>query len=224
MRNRKTIWTYFLLPIFLFCNIASAQLSVSEEPHHKVVLQNDSVKILEGHIPFRDTALAHLHAANSVVVFLSKSTFAIQIVGEAPVVAEVNPGDTKYAAYGDKPIKHKVWNESTPMFHFIVIEMLKRHPSNDTCTIISQPGVKIQWQQKLVRIYNLDITKGRQYILPKSNCAYFLIDISGLITTSSSGSINTLQPDGFVFFPPQSNSKIDANNKENVACILFQLK
>lgn len=224
MRNKKTICAYFLLPVFLFCNIASAQLPVSEEPHHKVVLQNEYVRILEGHIPFRDTTLAHLHAANSVVVFLSKSTFAIQIVGEAPVVTEVNPGDTKYAAYGDKPINHKVWNESTPMFHFIVIELLKKHPGNDTCSIISQPGVKFQWQQKLVRIYNLDITKGRQYILPKSNCAYLLIDISGLITTSSSGSINTLQPDGFVFFPPQSNIKIDANDKENVACILLELK
>src|SRR4030095_10127682 len=127
MRNKKTIRTYFLLPGFLFCNIASAQLPVSEEPHHKVVLQNEYVRILEGHIAVRDTTLAHLHAANSVVVFLSKSTFAIQIVGEAPVVTEVNPGDTKYAAYGDKPINHKVWNESIPMFHFIVIELLEKH-------------------------------------------------------------------------------------------------
>ncbi len=224
MRNKKTIWAYFLLSGFLFCNIASAQLPVSEEPHHKVVLENEYVRILKGHIPFRDTTLAHLHAANSVVVFLSKSTFAIQIVGEGPVVTTVSPGDAKYVAYGEKPVNHRVWNESAPMFHFIVIEMLKKHPGNDTCSIISQPGVRFQWQQKLVMVYNLDIAKGKQYNLSKSNCAYLLIDISGSVTTSSSGSMRSLQANGFVFFPAQSNIKIDANNKENVACILLQLK
>lgn len=224
MRNKKTIWAYWVLSVLLSCNIAAAQIPVHKEPHHKVVLENEYVRILEGHIPFRDTTLAHVHAANSVVVFLSKSTFGIQIVGEAPVVTEVSPGDTKYAAYGEKPINHRVWNQSTPMFHFMVIEMVKQYSGNDTCSIISQPGVKFQWQQKLVRVYNLDITKGKKYNLPKSNCAYLLIDISGIVTTSLAGSIHTLQADGFAFFPPQSNIEIDANNKENAVCVLLELK
>jgi hypothetical protein len=223
MKHNNPILAYLVLS-FLLCYTASAQLPVQQEPHHKVLLENEYIRLLDGHVPFHDTTLAHQHAANSVVVFLSKSTFGIQIVGGSPVMTEVSRGDIKYLAYGDKAVTHIVWNQDTSMFHFMVMEIKRQHPAIDTCPIIAQTGVKLQWQQKLVRAYYLDIDKGQLYHFEKSNCAHLLMDLSGSIKISSARAIRSLQADGFAFFPPKSNIGIIASNKESARCILLELK
>lgn len=240
MKHKRSARVYFLSSALLFCNIVTAQLPVREpahdkvvpernEPHHKVVLENEYVRIVDGHIRDQDTTLTHLHTENSVVVFLSKSTVGIQVIGEKPVVTEVSPGDMVYRAYGDKPVAHIVWNESKSMLHFMVVELTKKHRDNDTCAIISQPSVKFQWQQPLVRAYYLDIVTdkdiatNKRYSLPKSNCAYLLIDLSGTVKVVSSGSMRSLQVDDFVFFPPQSDVEINGGNAENAHCVLLEL-
>ena len=224
MKNSKLLSAYLCFCLFLFCSKLAAQVPVREEPHHKVVLENEYVRLIDVHIASHDTTLTHIHAAPSVIVFLSKTTIGTQIVGDKPVISDVNPGQTSYAAYDEKPIKHRVWNQSTSMFHVMDIELVKQHPNKDTCSIISQPDIQFKWLQKLVRVYNLDISKGKQYHLPKSNCAHLLIDISGIITTASSGSIRSVQAGGYVYFAPQSTIEISGSNKADSECVLLELK
>ena len=100
----------------------------SREPHHKVIQENPYYRLLEGKIPGGDTTPAHVHAANSVVIFLSHSTFGIQVIGDKPAITTVNPGDLKYAAYGDKPVNHIVWNQTPTLFHFYVVELEEAYP------------------------------------------------------------------------------------------------
>jgi hypothetical protein len=204
-----------LLPALLSCQFLAAQVPVSQEPHHKVIFENSYARILEGHIHVNDTTPFHIHAANSVVIFLSHSTFGIQTAGEKPAITSVNPGDIKYAAYGDKPVTHIVWNQTPPVFHFLVVE-LSKHPHPDSCPSISQPGLSLQWRQKSVTAYYLDIPDNQPYQLPPTGCARFLIDITGTATTGS----RTLQPDNFAFFQPQS--RIEVRGKAH--CILLEIK
>ena len=224
MKNKKPIWVYLLLSVLLFCNIIAAQVPVREEPHHKIVLENEYVRLFDGHISVGDTTVAHVHATNSVVLFLSKSTFGIQNVGEKPVITEVNPGDMIYRAFGENPVNHTVWNQSIPMLHFMVIEVAKQRPNYDSCSIISQPDIKLALSQKMVKAYNIDITKGKQYFLPKSKCAFLLINISGMVTVMYEGSICTLQANDFVFFPPQRDIQINGNPYEPARSVLLELK
>lgn len=124
---------------------AFAQLPVSREPHHKVIQENHYYRLLEGKIPMNDTTPAHTHTANSVVIFLSHSTFGIRVAGEKPVITTVNPGDVKYAPYGDKPVNHIVWNQTRPLLHFYVVELksLKPHPIlRDTPTTRDTPIIR----------------------------------------------------------------------------------
>jgi hypothetical protein len=215
---------YLFIPVLLFHNSVTAQVPVDQEPHHKVVFENEYIRLIDGHIPAQDTTLAHTHAANSVVVFLSKSTFGIQDAGEKPVVTQVNPGDMVYRSYGEKPVNHTVWDQGIPVFHFLVVELVKQHSGDDTCSNLSQPGMKWQWQEKLVSAYKLDIREGQHYHLPKSNCAWLLIDISGVISAGSPGSIHSLQANDFVFFPPQRGIEIKCRHKEAARCVLLELK
>ena len=118
----------FLLLFALFVLSAQmrAQLPVDREPHHTVVLENRYLRLIEGNIPAHDTTPAHVHSANSIVVFLSHSTFGIQLVGDTPVLTTVNPGDIKYSPYGDKPVNHIVWNQGPGPFHFFVVESRRK--------------------------------------------------------------------------------------------------
>ena len=154
-----------------------AQLPVDREPHHKVIQENPYYRLLEGKIPAGDTTPAHLHAANSVVIFLSHSTFGIQVIGDKPVITTVKPGDIKYVAYGDKPVNHLVWNQTPPLFHFYVVE-LKKHPlTADSCAVLSQSGITLQWQQPSVRAYAMNINGTLR--LGPARCSRLLIGITG---------------------------------------------
>lgn len=190
-----------LLVAFISSVRTSAQVPVDRESHHKVILQNDYIRMLDGHIPQRDTTPLHLHAANSVVVFLSLSTFAIQTPGNPPVVTSVHPGDMKYAAYGDKPVNHIVWNQGPSMFHFYVVELAKPHPGAP-CPTLSQPGLQLQWKQPSVGAWYLEPPTGGSTRLPACPCARLLIDLSGTITAIATAATYTRRPGGFVYFPP----------------------
>jgi hypothetical protein len=224
MKNKKLFCFYLPLPFFLFFNIVSGQVPVREEPRHKVVLENDYVRLLDVHIPSGDTTLYHIHAAPSVIVFISKSTTGSQLKGEKPSAAgEVLPGDTRFVEYDEKPITHRVWNQSSSTFHVMDIELVKKNISKDTCQMISGNDVQLQWQQKSVSTYRINIKQGREVELPKSNCAYLLIDITGKITTASGGNIHQLKEGGYVFAQPQTEIKINSSNS-NAECVLLELK
>jgi len=209
---------------FIFCGGVKAQIPVQDEPRHKVVLENEYVRLLDGRIPANDTTLMHIHAANSVVVFFSKSKFGIQSTGEKPVIAEVNPGEVAYRAYGDKPVNHKVWDESETVFRFWVAELAKQHLGRDACSALSSTRAELQWQEKLVSAYKLRIDRGNHINLPKSNCAYLLLAISEVTFVDLLGSLRPLQGGDFFFFPPLSEIKISNDSREMATAVLLEIK
>lgn len=133
--------------ILLFCaalNIqqSTAQVPVEKEAHHKIVLENEWVRVLDGKVPPHDTTPAHIHSANSVVIFLSKTKLGIQIAGQQPTITPVAPGDLRYVNYGLKPVTHIVWDQGDSILHFLVVELKK--PAADGCPVgplnTSQPA------------------------------------------------------------------------------------
>jgi len=208
----------------LYSNVYGQIPLAHHEPRHEVVLENEYIRLLKGHVPFHDTTLTHIHASNAVVVFLSSSTFGIQNIGEKAVVTKVHPGDVVYRAYGEKPVTHVVWNQDATPFDFMVADLNKRHPGNDTCSILSLPEANLQWQTKLVRAYKLGITKGKPSIIRKSNCAYLLICTAGTVNTKSLDISQSLTPSDFRFFPPQRDIEIKGINSENMQCVLLEFK
>jgi hypothetical protein len=223
MKRRKLFCAYSLLFFLIVCDSLSAQVPVREEPHHKVVLENDYVRLIDVHIPAHDTTLAHIHAAPSVIVFLSASTIGTQIVGENSVISKVVPAQTGYAAYDEKSITHRVWNDGNSLFHVMDIELVKKNPADDSCAILSQKGMALQRVQKLVRTYKITLQKGNSLQLPKSACAYLLIDITGSTTASSAGKTHQLKSGKFVFSYPQTAVNISGNHSD-AECVLLELK
>ena len=215
---------YSLFPALLLCNLATAQLLPdNREAHHKLIFENRYIRLLEGRIPDHDTTLPHTHTANSVVVFLSQSTWGIQPVGGQAVINHVNPGDMKYVDYGDRPIYHIVWNQAEPEFHFLVVELAKKSPAKDTCPIITQPGVKFQWKHALVSAYDVDLAAGDTCRLPASNGGRLVIAIEGNSSTLSTGVSRLLRPDGFVFVSAHKKMEIAAGSQA-ARCVLLEIQ
>jgi hypothetical protein len=219
MKNTILIAVNLFFSIFLFAGNVSAQVPVRNEPHHKVVLENDYVRLIEVHIKPHDTTLTHIHAAPSVIVFLSKSTIGTQIVGAQPSIGNVIPAQTSYAAYDENPITHKVWNDGDSVFHVMDIELAKKEPAKDSCEIISQPNFHLQIVKKLVHVYTIDVYAKKIAEIPTSNCAHLLIDISGIVTANK----HSLTAGKFYFFPPQSKIGITSGTG-NAKCVLLELK
>jgi len=214
----------FIPALLLLCNMAAAQIPVEKERHHKVVLENDYMRLLEGKVPYRDTTVAHIHSAESVVVFLSKSTFGIGVAGEKPAIADVSPGDLRYVAYGTKPVTHTVWNQTEPEFHFLVVELKQKSAQNETGHVLFLPGVKLEIQEKLVTVYSLNIPKEGKITIPKSDCPHLLINISGSTMSSSPGQAQIMTGPEFTYYPPEKPIEIKSRNNESAKCVLVEFK
>jgi len=115
---------YLQLIVFLFLAFsACAQVPVEKDPFHKIIFENNLVRVLDLQVSGSDTTSTHIHKAASVVVFITKSSLAIQSPGEAPVITKVDPGSTIYRAYDEKPTVHKVWSQDGSNMRCIVIEI-----------------------------------------------------------------------------------------------------
>lgn len=220
MQHKKLNFTLASFLILSAFNQLFAQVPVRNEPRHKVVLENDYVRLLDVHIQPHDTTLVHIHAAPSVIVFLTRSSIATQILGASPVDAEVQPAQTGYAAYDEKPVTHRVYNRGDSTFHVMDIELVKKTSAPDSCAILSAPGAKLAQQQKLVRVYNIEIDKYKKLQIPKSSCAHLIIAITGKIGLS--GGKKSIGPGDFLFYEPQE--AIEILGQEHAQCVLLELK
>jgi hypothetical protein len=192
-----------------------APVPLEQEHHHKIVLRNAYIRVLDGLVGIRDTTPMHVHSANSVVVFLSHSRFGIRTAGGAPVVTEAEPGDLRYADYGDKPVSHIVWDQGPEDLHFYVVELRQRDSTADTCGFLSQPGLTRQWRKGRVTAYHWDIPPGWHCSLPAGGCAFLVIDLSA-------EKAGAKRP--FTFFAPHRRLSIDGHAHEDAQYILLQLQ
>ena len=152
MRVDNIKWLVLLMCGLACIQIAAAQVSVEKEAHHKIVLENEWVRVLEGRVLPNDTTPAHIHSANSVVVFLSSTGLGIRVAGQEPTVTPVAPGDIRYVNYGDKPINHIVWAQGDSMLRFLVVEL--KQQKLDSCPLGARPDIKLRLAQKQVSVYD----------------------------------------------------------------------
>ena len=188
---------------------AAAQIPVEKEAHHKIVLDNDWVRVLDGHVPPHDTTPAHIHSANSVVIFLSKTNLGIQVTGQQPVVTPVAPGDIRYVDYGDKPVTHIVWDEGDSLLRFLVVELKQQKAAADSCPMGSRLDIKPRLQQKQVSAYDWVVAAGTQGEFPDVACSQMLI-------VPATGK--------FTFFPPNTPGQFGNNSQVDMHLILLEIR
>jgi len=206
-----------------FCKNAVAQISVHDEPHHKTVLENQYVRLLDLNLSPDDTTVWHKHDAESFVIFLSNSILAIQNEHEEPLFGSIKPGDVVYRDYGVKPVVHRVWAAGQKSFRCMVAEISNNQATNDSCNNLSPSNAKMEWKQKHVTAYRKDIFKGEKFDLAKSNCAYLVVVYAGFLKIIHEGDTRFFSAGSFVFIAPGTSAEIDNSSQENASCILLSM-
>jgi len=213
---------YFSLLLLLIAfNSVVAQVPVREEPHHKLVLQNDYVRLLDVYIKPGDTTLYHIHVAPSVMVHITKSTIGIQVMGrQVATPALVSPGETKFAAYDKNPVAHRVYNAGKNIFHVMDIELVKKEPSNEPCNALTNANVETNLDEKLVRVYKFDLNNRQKINIPAGSCAHLLICTNGEANTNG----KEITTGEYIFFAPRTKVSFDNKQEATATCVVLELK
>ena len=211
----------YLLILFLAFNKIQAQVPVVKEPRHKTVLLNNYIRLIDVHLDPHDTTLYHIHATPSVIVFISRSLIGTQdMSGTGLPSGEVLPGGTLFRDYEKNPVTHRVYNSGDNVFHVMDIELVKKEPSPDSCNVLQQSNSETTIKERLVNVYKFDLNTDQSFNIPKSNCAYLMICISGEINATNS-KITTGE---YKFFDPGAAITLRNAQNKSSTFVLLQLK
>src|SRR4051812_7896013 len=101
-------------------------VAVYQEPHHRVVLQNDYVRILDIHLPPGESTLFHVHALPTVYATFVESLTGEREPGKEPGSPEkVEGGLVGLNAY-DPAYTHQVKNHGATEYRGLDIELLRK--------------------------------------------------------------------------------------------------
>ena len=104
----------------------SEPVPVEQEPHHKVVYQNQYVRMLDVQVNPGESTLYHSHSHDNVAVRLTDAQLQNQNFGtdwEAP--SHMAKGAVSFAEGTAKPYTHRIKNTGTTLFHVIDIELMQ---------------------------------------------------------------------------------------------------
>ena len=195
---------------------------VREEPNHKVAFENDYIRMIDVHFPAGATTLYHIHTIPSVVIELSNATIVSQEWGAAPPAPRATkPGETRYAPYDEKPLTHRVTNRGPGIFRVLDVELLHATASADAAAPISSPELKLEWEQKLARLYHVALAAEKHLELKADGCAHLLVSVSGAVQTAPN---HELKAGEYLYFARSERISINNRDHEDATCVLLELR
>lgn len=135
---------------------ATLPVPVEQEPHHHVVLKNDSVLVTHVVIPPGEATLYHTHSYDRAAIHLTNNMVTLQQPNQAE--SEQMPakiGEISASTRKGDPLTHRVRNAGPGPFEVIDVEFLQRP---------AQPSVaeaaKVAAENPSARIYNWVLAPG----------------------------------------------------------------
>jgi len=118
----------------------SAPVPISEEPHHRLVLQNDFIHVYNIMIPPLDATLLHRHDLPYLYVTLGQSDIVNAVAGKPETHLAFQDGE---AHYTPAPFTHLVRTDSGLPFHNVTVELV--HPQSNPRNLCKEvaPGLPV---------------------------------------------------------------------------------
>lgn len=117
-----------------------APIPVEQEPHHTVVLKNDSVIVMHVVIPEGASTFYHIHAHDRAAVDLTSANISQQNLHEPEGPQNLTkPGDVSAPILGAAPTIHRLHNYGPGTFEVLDVEFLERpqNPSSDAAAPVA---------------------------------------------------------------------------------------
>jgi hypothetical protein len=156
----------FLLTFFItVCLLASQQLfaqpqqtavPVEQEPHHRILFQNQNVRIYDVLIPPGEASLFHTHSFDSVSVAVSGGTARVELQGMSPMQGNVSAGSVSFNKATNAPYTHRLTNAGATPLRFVVPEILSSSASPVVPAVLNTvPGHELVLQNDRVTVYRI---------------------------------------------------------------------
>ncbi|MGB9206062.1 MAG: hypothetical protein WCB94_19045 [Terriglobales bacterium] len=165
--------------VSMLSTLVAAQQSpvpVEEEPHHHLVLKNDSVVVLRVKLLPGESTLFHTHLHDRVAVHLSDATITQQKQGEpvsAPQVAK--PGDV-VVWESNGAYTHQLNNVGNGAFEVLDVELLRRP------THAASPATgRVEAENPSARVYKWILAPGATSPMHTHERPYLIISATPLM-------------------------------------------
>jgi quercetin dioxygenase-like cupin family protein len=149
---------------------------VEEEPHHHLVLKNESVMVLRVKLLPGESTLFHTHLHDRVAIDLTGATITLQKPGEPESAPEVTePGGVAASALNG-PYTHRVHNAGTVEFEVLDVELLHRPAA--------APGPaagKVEAENPSARVYKWTLAPGAASAMHTHERPYLIISATPLV-------------------------------------------
>lgn len=99
-----------------------AAVEITNEPHHHLILQNESVRVFRVEVPPGDPTLMHHHAHDYVWTSLGAADINNQVEGKPPARLQFKDGETRFTAAN---FSHIVTDFAPAPFRNITVEILQ---------------------------------------------------------------------------------------------------
>jgi len=165
--------------VFILSTLVAAQQSpvpVEDEPHHHLVLRNDSVMVLRVKLLPGESTLFHTHSHDRVAIDLTSAAITLQKPGEPEGAPELTkPGDVA-AAELNGPYTHRVHDAGAVKFEVLDVELLHR-PAK-----ASGPAAgKVEAENPSARIYKWTLAPGATSAMHTHERPYLIISATPLV-------------------------------------------
>jgi quercetin dioxygenase-like cupin family protein len=176
--------------VFMLSTLVTAQQSpvpVEEEPHHHLVLKNESVVVLRVKLLPGESTLFHTHLHDRVAIDLTGATITLQKLGGPESAPEVTQPGGVAASELNGPYTHRVHNAGTVEFEVLDVELLHRP------TQASGPAAaKVEAENPSARVYKWTLAPGATSAMHTHERPYLIISATPLV-------LKMTDPDGKSF-------------------------
>jgi hypothetical protein len=103
---------------------ATDPVAVEQEPHHRVIFENQYVRVLDVVLKPGETTLFHKHSLDNVAIQLNDATIKRQFPGEDWAASPAKAGSVSFIGGTKSPYIHRISNTGTTVFHVFDVEIL----------------------------------------------------------------------------------------------------
>ncbi len=146
----------------LLPSAAQAPLPVEKEPHHRVVLENAYVRVLDIILAPGEATLNHSHTHDALQVMVVPSKFRDEVSGKPPRdTLEDKPGEVGFVAFSKTPLTHRIRNIGAYTLHMIEVEFLAPSAAPPQTPFQQETSsYKMALDNERVRVFRRDLPPG----------------------------------------------------------------
>jgi quercetin dioxygenase-like cupin family protein len=161
---------------------------IEKEPAHRLVLQNEHVRVFEVSLPAGDATLWHEHLHDGASVRLTNATVEDQPEDGKVETFRMRRGEVAYGATPAARI-HRVRNVGETAFRNVYIELLTAHAASTGPAVAATPDPRVVFENDRVRAL-------RRILAPGESTDMHVHALKGVGVPVTAGRLEISYPDG----------------------------